>query len=111
MAAPIHGRLGTQTPTNVDAIVYTVPASRKATVTINVVNRGASAASLRLAMIDGAIGTLSNDEYLEYGVSIAPAGVLERTGITLAAGHSIVARESSATGGLSIVIFGIEQDA
>lgn len=110
MAAMIHGRLGAQDlAATTNTAVYTVPSSRKATVTISVCNRNSSAVTVRLAHIDGAIGAIANEDYIEYGTSIPANGTLERSGITLAASATIGAYAS--TTGVSAVVYGIEEDA
>ena len=53
-----------------------------------------------------AADTPTDGEYIEYGVEILSKGVLERTGIVLAAGQKIVAYSSSAN--ISAVAMGIE---
>lgn len=110
MAAKIHGRLGAQdlAATTMTA-VYAAPASRKATCSVSICNRNGSAVAVRLAYIDGAVGALANEDYLEFGTQIAANGVLERTGIPVSAGHTLAAYASNT--GVSVVIVGIEEDA
>lgn len=87
-----------------DTQIYECPAATFAVVTVSVCNRGNSASLIRL--------TVSNDfppgdtDYIEFDTSLSANGVLERTGIVLAAGQKISARSSSAT--VSIVVYGIE---
>jgi hypothetical protein len=69
-----------------------------------VVNRGASAALIRIALASGASPT--DAEWLEYDVSLSAKGVLERTGIVMDTGKLLVVR-SSATG-VNAVVYGIE---
>src|SRR3989304_1364045 len=104
------GRLGAiDLPATTDTLLYEVPASTIATVNINVCNRTGSAVVLRLAHINGAIGTVANEDYIEYGISIAANGVLERTGIVMAAGHTLMAYADNT--GLSIQAWGWEEAA
>ena len=84
--------------------LYTVPASTFAVVTVNLVNRGASAANIRVAVASTA--TPSDSEYIEYDVSLAAKGVLERTGIVMDAGKLLVVRSSSVS--VNAVVYGIE---
>ena len=66
-----------------DTGLYTVPASILTTLTVSLVNRNASAVKLRIAIIDGALGALANEDYIEFDVDVAANGVLERTGIVM----------------------------
>jgi hypothetical protein len=102
------GRLGIQdlaatTYTNlykVDVDLFTVAS-------ISLCNRSAGNISVRIAVTttDGPSAPL-NSEFIEYDVVIAPKGVLERTGLVLAAGQ-IVSVYASGTG-ISAVAMGIE---
>ena len=99
------GRLGTADLSAVTlTTVYTVPATTFTVATVSVVNRGASAALIRIALASSASPT--DAEWLEYDVSLSPKGVLERTGIVMDAGKLLVVR-SSATG-VNAVAYGIE---
>lgn len=110
MTAPIHGRLAAaDLAATTDTSVYSVPAARKATVTISICNRNATAVTVRLAHIDGAIGDVADADYLEYGTSIPANGVLERTAMTMTATHTLLGYASGT--GVSVVVFGIEEDA
>lgn len=102
------GRLGTANiTTTADTTVYTVPATTFAVVTVNVVNRSASAnASIRIAVASSATPTTA--EYIEYDSALVPNGVLERTGLVMDAGKLIVVQTPTATPTLSVVVYGIE---
>jgi hypothetical protein len=85
--------------------VYTCPVSTFAVVTVNICNRNASSDRLiRLAV--ATTGTPSVGEFIEYDTELLANGVLERTGIVLAAGQQLVVY-SSATD-ISAVVYGIE---
>src|SRR5574343_1459101 len=86
-----------------DTSIYTVPVSTFATVNINVCNRNASAVTVRLMHLDGALATLANEDYIEYETTIPAYGVLERTGIPMTTGHTIGARSSAAN--VSVQVF------
>jgi hypothetical protein len=109
MPAMIHGRLGAVAPTATTlTAVYTVPASRKATVTLNVCNRGSAPITVRVAHIDGAVGAVANEDYIEWSAPLPVGGVLERTGITMQPTHTLAVFASD--GNASAVVHGIEQD-
>lgn len=92
-----------------DTLLYTVPASTRATVSISMCNRNASVAAFRIAAVDGLLVALADEDYIEYDSSVAQNGVLERTGIALAAGESIVVRSDLAS--VSAVLWGFEEAA
>ena len=110
MPADIHGRLGALAlAAATDATLYTAPAGRKATVTVSFSNRSATDTTVRLAMADGNLATLANEDYLEYDAPLPGNGTLERDRITVAAGHTLIVRAAAAT--VSAMAFGIEEDA
>ena len=104
------GRLGAaDLSATTNTSIYTCPASTIATVNVSICNRSASAVVVRLANLDGAIGTLANEDYIEYGITIPANGVLERTGIVMAASGLIMAYSDTAN--VSVQVWGIEEAA
>ena len=99
------GRLGVaDLAAATNTTLYTVPASTFSVVTVSVCNRGATAASIRIAV--AASATPADSEYIEYDVSLAAKGVVERTGIVMDAGKLLVVRSSAVS--VSAVAYGIE---
>ena len=100
------GRLGANDiPATTDTTVYTCPASTFAVVTVSLCNRNSTTArDIRIAVTTS--GTPSDAEYIEYDASLLAKGVLERTGLVLAAGQRIVVRASATD--VSAVVYGIE---
>ena len=100
------GRLGTNDiPATTNTTVYTCPASTFAVVTVSLCNRNATTArDIRIAVATS--GTPSDAEYIEYDASLLAKGVLERTGLVLAAGQRIVVYASATD--VSAVVYGIE---
>jgi hypothetical protein len=99
------GRLGVaDLAAATNTTLYTVPASTFSVVTLNVVNRGSTAANVRVAVASAA--TPGDAEYIEYDVSLAAKGVLERTGIVIDAGKLLVVRSSAVN--VNAVVYGIE---
>ena len=105
MASGILGQSAPAATTN--TTVYTVPASTMAVVNISVVNRGGSAATVKLALSSS--GTPSDDEWIEFNTSIASTSVLERTGVVLQATKNVVVHASSAD--TSVSVYGLESAA
>jgi hypothetical protein len=102
------GRLGAKdlsATTNTE--VYTVPDETVANrVIVSVCNRNASTINIRLAIIDGAIGDIANEDYIEYDTEILANGVLERGEIILQANQTIGAYSDTAN--VSVVVYGHE---
>ena len=105
MASGILGQSAPAATTN--TTVYTVPASTLAVVNISVVNRGGSAATVRVALAAGS--TPTDDEWIEYNTSVGSTSVLERTGIVLDATKNVVVHSSSAD--TSVSVYGLESAA
>lgn len=85
--------------------LYTCPVATFAVVTISICNRNLSnSRNIRLAV--ATTGSPGLGEYIEFDTEILAKGVLERTGIVLAAGQRLVVF-SSATD-VSAVVYGIE---
>ena len=99
------GRLGVaDLAAATNTTLYTVPASTFTVVTDSVCKRGASAAAVRIAVASSA--SPADAEYIEYDVSLAAKGVVERTGIVMDAGKLLVVRSSAIS--VSAVVYGIE---
>ena len=86
------GYLGkTKLAANMNTAVYSVPAGKFTTANVAMCNIGDASAKIRLAIVDGAAADLADEDYIEYGVDVPSGGVLERTGLTLSAGETVVA--------------------
>lgn len=101
------GRLGAE---NLDAgvltTVYLCPSDTFAVVAVNFLNRGNQAQTFRLAVATTDTPNANGSEWIEYDVEVLSKGVLERTGLVLAASQRLVAYASG--GNASVVVYGIE---
>ena len=100
-----RGILGKAEAGTGDTAVYTVPADNFAVVTINTCNTTTQTRSVRIAIADDA-ANVQTEEYIEYDVDLIGAGTLERTGIVIDAGKTVVARSNST--GVAVMVYGIE---
>ena len=105
MATGILGSNDLQGATNI--VVYTVPASTFAVVTVNVCNRATSARNIRIALTldESTLGSNLGD-YIEYDAELLANGVLERAGLVLNAGTKVVVFSNSTDCGA--MVYGIE---
>lgn len=102
-------RLGATTVVaNTDTALYTVPSSTYAIVSsVAVCNRSASAATFRIAHVDGAIGVVANEDYVLYDVTIQPNDTYIATiGLTMQATHTLLVRSNSAS--VNFLVWGVE---
>lgn len=102
MATGVLGKFDLASST--DTIIYTCPDTTFTIVTINVCNRSISTAGVNIAISE--TGTVGVADYIEFSTQIVPNGVLERTGIVLNAGNSIIVRADIAS--VTAIAYGIE---
>ena len=87
------------------SVLYTVPISKIATMNLNVVNRGANAALLRVALSTS--NTASDSEWIEYNTTISSSGVLERTGLVASANTRVLVYSS--VNDVTATVYGYEE--
>lgn len=104
MASGLLGKTALIAGQNID--LYTVPAGIVATANINLCNRTSASVRVRVAV---RIGTLSDQDYIEYDALVPPGGALERTGVALSAGETITCRADA--NGISARVHGFEEAA
>ena len=102
------GRLGVaDLAAATNTTVYDVPDTTFTVLTLSICNRSASAVTIQVAIcLAATAATPDPSEYIEYDVSLAAKGVLERTGIVMAADQRLVVRSSAVS--VSAVVYGIE---
>ena len=84
------GKLGAvDLSAGVNTTIFSMPGGRSFTIAVNICNRNDVDIKIRLALTDGALSTLSSEDYLEYDTLIRANGVLGRT-LTMAAEQSLV---------------------
>ena len=87
--------------------VYDVPDNTFAVVTVSIVNRSASPVTIQVAICLAATAACPDvSEYIEFDTTLSAKGVLERTGIVMAADQRLVVRSSGAS--VNAVVYGIE---
>lgn len=101
------GRLnGVDLTTTSATSVYTCPVTTFSVVSVSICNRTALAVTVRLALTTTG-STPATTDYLEYDSSLSANGVLERTGIVMAAGNQLVVTAGTGNA-VSVVVVGIE---
>jgi hypothetical protein len=104
MASGVLGRVSLASTTL--TTVYTVPAGNVSYLNVNIANRTGASAFVRVALAQTAASPL-DAEYIEYETNLSGNGVLERSGLVLGAGWSVVAYSDKAN--VSVMAYGIEQ--
>lgn len=99
------GRLGTARLTaEVDTVVYTVPTSTVATINICVLNQGASAALVQVAL--STTNAPAAGDYIETGTVPGGGGVLERFGVMVGADERVIFRADQV---VDVRVHGVEE--
>lgn len=100
------GRLGAaDLAVTTNTSLYTVPASKVASFSVNFCNRNATPVAVRLAL--ATTGTPTAAEWLIYEVVLEGYGTLERTGLVLDASKIAIVYSSAAN--VSAVAYGFEE--
>lgn len=108
------GFLGKSVPTaNVWTLLYTVPATKVASISINVVNSGGTQSAIDIATSTSntALGAgIVTSEYLEYGTLLMNIGSsFERTGLVIDATNAPYLWVRSTSGTVSFQAYGYEE--
>ena len=78
-----------------NTLIYTVEGSNSFDVTVNICNRNDEDVTVRLAFVDGVLADLDDADYIEYDIIIRAGGMLERSGIQMTPGQSIIGYSDS----------------
>jgi hypothetical protein len=101
------GRLGAaDLAATTDTILYPCPADTFAVVSVSICNRGATTATVRIAVSSSAVAPATS-EFLEYDTDLLAKGVLERTGIVMDSTNKYLWVRSNLTS-VNAVAMGIE---
>jgi len=74
-----------------NTLIYTVPpASGEFKATVNICNRNKSDVEIRLAIVDGILADLANEDWIEYDVTLRAGGLIERSGLEMTPGQSVI---------------------
>jgi len=88
--------------------VYPVPSGTYGVYNISFTNTSSSSVTIRLAISSSPTsGSVQINEYFEYGTTIIPNGVFERTGIVIQANYYIYAYASVGSA-VNVNVYGIE---
>ena len=87
--------------------VYNVPTGYYTVFNVSFTNTTSSAVTIRLAMSTATTaGSVNAADYIEYGTTVVPNGVFERTGLVAQAGMYVWAYSSAAN--VNVTVYGIE---
>jgi hypothetical protein len=88
-----------------DTLLYTTPAGYFTVATVSIANRSNSPVTVRMGICQSTSSIASN-EFIEFETEILAHGVMERTGIVMQAGYSLLVRSSALL--VNFVAYGIE---
>lgn len=80
----------------VNTLIYTAPGGRAMNVTIRICNRNTDDVKIRLALLDGELPTLANEDYLEYDTILRANGNIERSVVSIAQYQSLIGYSDTA---------------
>jgi hypothetical protein len=103
-----NGRLSAVTPTaNIDTLLYQVPASSTASVTITVCNTNTLSTGIRISIENSSAVGIASTNCIEYDTIISANSVLERGGIVLGNQQKLFC--NSSISGVNFIVYGYEE--
>jgi len=106
------GFLGKSVPTsNTWTLLYTVPATKVASISINAVNQSSTTASVDFIISTSSTsGGIAGSEYIEYAAVLSgSSSTLERTGLVTDATNGAYVWVRSSTANVSFQVYGYEE--
>tara|TARA_B100000945_G_C20089567_1_gene460624 strand:+ start:292 stop:606 length:315 start_codon:yes stop_codon:yes gene_type:complete len=103
MASGVYGKVNVSATTWTEVVAPPTAGNTKVT-TLNVCNRGAGSVTVQIALSTDT--TITDDEFIEYDVSIPAKGVLERTGIVLSENNGLYIYTSASD--VTAVAYGLD---
>ena len=90
--------------------IYTVPAGKVLSYSINAVNRSTSTATVDFVVSTSATsGGIATSEYIEFAAPLAGSAVLERTGLVTDATNGAYIWVRASTANVSFQVYGYEE--
>jgi len=87
----------------VNTLIYTVPErSGEFSATLNICNRNDADVVIRFAIVDGVLADLVDADWVEYDVTVRKGGLIERSGIKMKPGQSIIGYSATSNVNFSI---------
>jgi len=80
-----------------DTSIYQVPTNNRAVAGVQLSNRNSTSVTVRLAIVDGLVAALANEDYLIYDYELAANSFVQFSGLVLDSDDNVVA-QASATG-------------
>lgn len=74
----------------VNTLLYTMPGGRAMNVSVRIVNRNTEDVTIRLALLDGDLSTLADEDYIEYNTILRANGYIEHEVISMSQLQTLV---------------------
>ncbi len=103
-----NGRLAAVTPTaNTDTLVYQVPSTLTASITVNITNTNSSQSNTRLSIENSSAVGIATTNCLEYDTGIVPLSTFERGGLVLGNQQKLFC--NSSVSNVNFIVYGYEE--
>lgn len=103
-----NGRLAAVTPTaNTNTLLYQVPASSTASLTISVCNTNTLTTNIRISIEDSSAVGIASTNCIEFDTPIVGESVFERGGLVLGNQQKLFCNSSAS--GVNFIVYGYEE--